>query len=198
MTHSPTKSTALTTAPVFLQITSTDRRIAGLATAAIGLSLLDAAIPTPLPGVKPGLANIVTLLVLAQYGWGAAAWVTGLRVFAVSLLLGQFLTPGFFLSIAGAISSLLALALVQHLPRRWFGMVSWSLFAAFAHIGGQLILARLWLIPHDGLYHMIPIFSLAALISGTLNGLIANHLQIWTDAPAAPPSATSPETSPSS
>jgi heptaprenyl diphosphate synthase len=169
--------------PIFLSITGADRQIAGLATAAIGLSLLDAAIPTPLPGVKPGLANIVTLLVLARYGWGTAAWVTGLRVFAISLLLGQFLTPGFFLSIAGAICSLLILGLGQYLPRRWFGMVSWSLLAAFAHIGGQLILARLWLIPHDGLYHIIPIFSLTALISGTLNGLIASHLQIILDSP---------------
>ena len=34
---------------------------------------------TPLPGIKPGLANIVTLLVLQRHGWRATAWVTGLR-----------------------------------------------------------------------------------------------------------------------
>ena len=168
MTLSPTE--------IRLEVTTRDRHIATLATAAIGLSLLDAAIPSPLPGVKPGLANIVTLLVLERYGWGTAAWVTGLRVFAVSLLLGQFLTPGFFLSLSGSVCSLLVLALAQHLPKRFFGMVSLSLIAAFAHIGGQILLARLWLIPHDGLYRLIPIFALAALVFGLINGLIANRL----------------------
>jgi len=78
-----------------LEVGADDVRIARLAAAAVGLSLIDAAIPMPLPGVKPGLANIVTLVVLARYGWGAAAWVSGLRVVAGGLLLGQFLAPGF-------------------------------------------------------------------------------------------------------
>lgn len=172
MTRWPTEPASTLT----LHVTAEDRHVAQLATAAIGLSLLDAAIPTPLPGVKPGLANIVTLLVLARYGWGTAAWVTGLRVFAVSLLLGQFLTPGFFLSLSGAVCSLAMLALAQHLPKRAFGLVSWSLLASFAHIGGQILLARWWLIPHDGLYRLLPIFGTAALVFGLMNGLIAQRL----------------------
>ena len=176
MTPLPTEPQLSPLAPITLRVTPRDRHIATLTTAAIGLSLLDAAIPTPLPGVKPGLANIVTLLVLARYGWGTAAWVSGLRVFAVSLLLGQFLTPGFFLSLSGAVCSLLVLALARYLPARGFSLVSWSLLAAFAHIGGQILLARWWLIPHDGLYRLLPIFGLAALIFGLINGLVAQHL----------------------
>lgn len=161
---------------ITLTITPADRQVAALASAAIGLSLLDATIPTPLPGVKPGLANIVTLLVLERFGWKTAAWVTFLRIMAVSLVLGQFLTPGFFLASAGSCASLLILALARHLPRRYFGLPTWSLLAAFAHIAGQITLARLWLIPHDGLYHLVPFFVLAAWITGTLNGLIAQQL----------------------
>ncbi|MDR1350603.1 MAG: Gx transporter family protein [Zoogloeaceae bacterium] len=160
-----------------LKVDADDRRIARLAAAAVGLSLVDAAIPLPLPGVKPGLANIVALLALARYGWKSAAWVSGLRVVAGSLLLGQFLAPGFFLSLAGAIFSLAALALAQYLPRRWFGLVSWSLLASFAHIAGQVLLARLWLIPHDGVFRLTPVFALAALVFGVINGLIACRLQ---------------------
>jgi len=159
-----------------LTTTAEDQRIAQLAAAAIGLSLVDAAIPLPLPGVKPGLANIVTLIVLARYGWVAAAWVSGLRVFAGSLLLGYFLSPGFFMSLSGALFSLLTLALAVRLPRRCFGPVSWSILAAFAHIGGQLLLARWWLIPHDGLFLLVPFFALAALAFGIINGLIAARL----------------------
>lgn len=155
-----------------LTVTAEDHRIARLAAAAIGLSLVDAAIPLPLPGVKPGLANIVVLIVLLRFGWKTAAWVSLLRVFAGSLLLGQFLAPGFFLSLCGALLSLCALWLAQHLPRRNFGPVSLSILAAFAHIGGQILLARLWLVPHDGIFNLVPIFAIAALIFGIINGLI--------------------------
>ena len=166
----------MTRTTIELTTTAEDHRIAQLAAAAIGLSLIDAAIPLPLPGVKPGLANIVTLIVLARYGWVAAAWVSGLRVIAGGLLLGQFLSPGFFMSLTGALLSLLVLGLAVRLPRRWFGPVSWSILAAFAHIGGQLLLARLWLIPHNGLFYLVPLFSVAALAFGIINGLIAARL----------------------
>lgn len=161
---------------VTLRTTAEDHRIARLAAAAVALSLVDAAIPLPLPGVKPGLANIVTLLVLYRYGFSAAAWVTGLRIFAGGLLLGHFLSPGFFLSLTGGMLSLFVLALVHHLPQRWFGPVSLSIFAAFAHIAGQLLLARLWLIPHDGVFLLAPVFFSAALFFGIINGLIVARL----------------------
>jgi len=78
-----------------LAVTADDYRIARLAAAAIALTVAEAAIPLPLPGIKPGLANIVTLIVLWRYGWRDAAWVSLLRVLAGSLLLGQFLAPAF-------------------------------------------------------------------------------------------------------
>ncbi|MDX8380261.1 MAG: Gx transporter family protein [Gallionella sp.] len=144
-----------------------------MAAVALGLTILEGAIPSPLPGVKPGLANIVTLIVLARYGWRAAAWVSLLRVLAGSLLFGNFLTPGFFLSLSGALFSLLMLALTQHLPNRWFGPVSHSVYAAFAHIAGQMAVVYLWLIPNAGISYLIPIFATAALVFGTINGLVA-------------------------
>lgn len=163
-----------------------DRRIARLAAAAIALTVAEAAIPLPLPGVKPGLANIITLIVLARWGWRDAAWVALLRVLAGSLLLGQFLAPGFFLSFTGAVASLLTLGLARHLPARWFGPVSQSVLAAFAHIGGQLVLARLWLVPHDGVFYLVPVFAAAAVVFGLVNGLVAARLM--RELPAAPAS----------
>lgn len=161
---------------VRIQPTADDGRIARLAAAAIVLSVAEAAIPLPLPGVKPGLANIVILIVLLQWGWRDAVWVALLRVFAGSLLIGQFLAPGFFLSLAGSVASLVTLGLAVHLPRRWFGTVTLSILAAFAHIGGQLVLARLWLVPHDGIFYLVPVFALAAMVFGLVNGLVAGHL----------------------
>lgn len=152
--------------------TSDDHRIAKLAALAIGLHLIEAVLPSPLPGVKPGIANIVTLYVLYQYGIGTAVWVSLLRVFASSLLLGQLFSPTFLLSLGGALSSLAVLALAIKLPKKWFGPVSLSILAAFAHIAGQLLIVWLWLIPHSGVVYLTPVFALAALMFGIINGLV--------------------------
>ncbi len=156
--------------------TADDHRIAKLAALAIGLHLIEAVLPSPLPGVKPGIANIVTLYVLYQYGIGTAAWVSLLRVFAGSLLLGQLFSPTFLLSFGGALSSLGMLAFAIHLPRKWFGPVSLSILASFAHISGQLLIVWLWLIPHSGIIYLTPIFALAALVFGLINGLVLTRL----------------------
>ena len=180
----------MTPSTIELTPTREDRRIARHAAAAIVLTVAEAAIPLPLPGIKPGLANIVTLVVLARWGWREAVWVSLLRVLAGSLLLGQFLAPGFFLSLSGALASLLVLGLATHLPARWFGPVSHSILAAFAHIGAQLVVARLWLVPHDGVFYLLPVFALAAVVFGLVNGLVAAKLLAELPQPSAgPPSA---------
>lgn len=153
-----------------------DHQIARMAAFAIGLSLMEAVLPSPLPGVKPGLANIVTLLVLQRFGWRAAVWVSLLRVAAGSLLLGTFLSPGFILSFCGAMASLGILALSCRLPPGWFGPVSHSILAAFTHIGAQITVVYWWLIPHSGVLYLAPIFATAALLFGIVNGLVVARL----------------------
>jgi heptaprenyl diphosphate synthase len=167
--------------------TAEDRHLAKMAAFAIGLSVLEAGVPSPLPGVKPGLANIVVLLVLERYGLRAAAWVSLLRVLGGSLMLGSFLTPGFFLSFSGALASLAALAAARALPRALFGPVSHSLLAAFAHLAGQLALAWVWLIPHPGILYLVPPLAAAALVFGLVNGVVAAR---FLGRPALPAAAT--------
>jgi heptaprenyl diphosphate synthase len=179
MTHLTTKfkpSKSKTIKSKAIKTNSEDFHIAKLTALAIGLHMIEAVIPSPLPGVKPGVANIVTLFVLYQYGFATAAWVSLLRVFASSLLLGQFLSPTFLLSLSGALLSLGALYVAQYLPKKYFSAISLSILAAFAHIAGQLIIVRLWLIPHTGIVYLIPIFALAALVFGLINGLITAKL----------------------
>ena len=159
-----------------IHTTQDDHRVAKLAALAIGLHLIEAVVPSPLPGVKPGIANIVTLYVLYRFDFATAAWVSLLRVFASSLLFGNFLSPTFVLSLSGAMMSLVALYFSQYLPRRYFGPVSLSILAAFAHMLAQLLLVRFWLIPHAGVAYLIPIFMLAALFFGLINGVVTNIL----------------------
>ncbi|HSG92648.1 MAG TPA: Gx transporter family protein [Methylotenera sp.] len=159
-----------------IKTTIDDHRIAKLAAFAIALHMIEAVVPSPLPGVKPGIANIVTLYVMLQYDFATAAWVSILRVFASSLLLGQFMSPTFALSLSGAIFSLGTLWAAQYLPKRYFSAVTLSTLAAFAHIAGQLTVVRMWLIPHASVAYLIPVFAVAALFFGVINGLITAKL----------------------
>ena len=158
--------------------TAEDHHIAKLTALAIGLHILEAVFPSPLPGVKPGIANIVTLFVLYEYGFATAAWVSLLRVFASSLLLGHFLSPTFVLSLSGALLSLAALYVAQFLPQKYFSPISLSIIAAFAHIAGQLVVVWLWLIPQTGVVYLVPVFAVAALVFGLVNGLITRQLSL--------------------
>ena len=50
-----------------------------------------------------------------------------------------------------------------------------------------MLLARLWLVPHDGVFLLAPVFAGAALVFGIVNGLIAARLlaEIPTTEPAS-------------
>jgi heptaprenyl diphosphate synthase len=166
----------MTPSTIKLKASAEDHHIARLAALAIGLSAVEAVFPSPIPGVKPGIANIVILVVLHRHGLRPAIWVSLLRVVAGSLLFGTFLAPTFVLSLAGAVCSLASLAAARRLPPRYFGPVSHSVCSSFAHIAGQLIVVYLWLIPHSGIVYLIPVFAGAALTFGAVNGLIAARL----------------------
>lgn len=164
-----------------------DRLVAGYAALAIAIHVLEAAIPLPVPGLKPGLANVVTLIALLRHGWRFAAWVAALRVLVGSLLVGSFLAPGFWLSAAGAGASLAALGLAL-LLRRWLPLspLGLSVLAALAHMGGQFLLAYIWFIPHPGLLRLLPPLMAAALLFGMVSGWLAARILGELSARSAP------------
>jgi heptaprenyl diphosphate synthase len=166
----------MTRSIIKIKTTLLDHQIAQLSAIAIGLSLIESVLPSPMPGVKPGIANIITLYAMYRFNFRTAIWVSILRVFATSLILGQFLSPTFMLSLAGSLLSLLTLYFSIKLPSRFFSPIGLSVLSSFAHITGQLLLVRLWLIPHASIYYLIPIYSAAALAFGLINGLITYRL----------------------
>lgn len=155
-----------------IDTTREDHTIAWFAALAITIHVLESVLPSPLPGIKPGLANLVTIAVLIQYGWRMAAWVNLLRVLAGSLLIGTFLSPTFFLSLCGALFSLAVLALALRCPGRGFSAIGLSLVASCAHMSGQFTIAYLVFIPHPGLWQIFPVLMTAAVIFGIMNGMI--------------------------
>lgn len=159
-----------------LETTRDDMRIAWLAALAVTIHIVESSLPSPIPGIKPGLANVVTIAVLIRYDWVTAAWVSILRVVVGSLLIGTFLSPGFLLSLGGAICSILILKPATYIPGRGFGPIGYSVLASIAHILGQFMIAFTLFIPHIALLQLLPILVTAAILFGVLNGLISTRL----------------------
>ena len=159
-----------------INISNRDHQIANLSAIAVALSLIEFFFPSPIPGVKPGIANIVILYTIFKFDLRMGIWVSIIRVFVTSIILGSFLSPTFFLSLIGALFSLLSLIIFKNLNPKFFSLISFSLIASLAHIIGQFIIVRLWIIPHDGIFYLLPIFILSAFIFGLVNALVTNKL----------------------
>lgn len=166
--------TASVTESLTLQASREDHRVAALAALAITIQVAEAALPSPLPGVKPGLANVVTLVVLFQIGWRAAAQVALLRVFGASLLLGTFGSPAFVLSLSGALAAVAGMGMARALPAT--GPVGIGTVSGLAHMSAQFLVAWYWLLPVPGLIHLLPVLLSFALCFGILSGMITSVL----------------------
>ncbi len=143
-----------------------------LAAVALVVYVLEAQIPAPIPvpGVKLGLANIVTLAAMALLGRKQA-----LAVLTVRLLLGSMFSGGFsalLYSIAGgALAYAVMAALICRMP-----LWAVSALAAIAHNLGQLFVAVL-VTGTPGLFWYAPALLLAAILTGVFTGLAAQYLK---------------------
>lgn len=157
-----------------------DHIIAWLAALAVTIHVAEAALPSPLPGVKPGLANVVTLAAFMLFGWRAAVWVSMLRVLVGSLFIGTFLSPAFFLSFSGAVCSILILGIAyawSKITPNWApSALGLGVIAAMAHMFGQFFAAYWLFIPHQALFNLLPILMTAAMIFGIVSGLVTNSM----------------------
>jgi len=153
------------------------RRAAALVAAACVLQVAESFIPHPVPGLRLGLANIVTLVTLAELGFAAALEVALLRTVVASLVLGSFLTPGFLLSFFSAAASTVVmwalLSVSTRFPRWGFSLAGVSVAGAVAHNASQLCLAYLLLIRHESIFYFAPWLALSSLATGWLTALVA-------------------------
>ncbi len=164
------------TLKITVQTTREDHLVALLAALAITIHIAESALPSPIPGAKPGLANVITIVCLSLYGWRIAAWVALLRVLVGSLLLGTFLSPTFVLSLVGAVASLAVLWLATKIPGKGFSAIGFSLLASMTHMTSQFWVAYLLFIPHEGLFHLLPVLLTISIIFGLTSGIIAKHV----------------------
>lgn len=96
--------------------------LALLTTIALTIFVLESAIPplVPIPGVKLGLANIVTLVLISAQMPREAAAVLFARVFLASVFAGQMMS--FFFSLLGGLFCLIAMYVSNRLLK---GQLLW-------------------------------------------------------------------------
>lgn len=152
--------------------------LAWFAALAVAIHSVEALIPSPLPGVKLGLANAVTLVVLLIDSPRAALVVTAVRVFVGALLIGTFLGPGFLLSLTGGLAAWAVMAACRPLAGPLLSALGLSVLGALAHILAQIATVYFLLIPNPGLLHLVPMLVAAAIVTGAATGLVAARLVV--------------------
>jgi heptaprenyl diphosphate synthase len=138
---------------------------------ALALHVLEALLPplTAIPGVKPGLANIMTLVTMALLGPGDALAVLLARVVLGSLIAGQVTAIGY--SLAGGLPAYaLLLALYRRFPRRQLWVL--SVLCAIVHNLGQIALAVL-VTGTAAIVWYLPVLLISGILAGAFTGALA-------------------------
>lgn len=152
-------------------------RIAILSAYALALHGFEGLLPMPIPWLRIGLANIITLVALVLYGFRTALTVTLIRVILASIFTGTFLGPAFILSLGGGISSTAAMGMAHKICRDLFGPVGLSLLGALFHNIAQLALAYLLFIQRiEAVLLISPVILLIGTLTGVANGVISDLL----------------------
>ena len=140
---------------------------------AVSMHIIESLLPSPIPWLRLGLANIMTLSALYLCG-GKAAWTVSLaRTGIGALLLGRLLSPGFWLALTGAIVATSVMIIVHRSCGRYVSPIGVSAAGAAGHAMGQVIAARLLIIQHEAIWQITPLFLFFSIISGVLTGWLA-------------------------
>lgn len=143
---------------------------------AIVLRGLESLIPNPLPWVRIGLANIMTLVAILLFGFKAGLLLTFLRVLVAAFILGTFLSPTFFLSFTAGLSSTIVMGIGHRYGRRWLSPIGISVLGGFTHNLTQLGVVYIVLIKQVQIFYLLPIFALIGIITGVFNGWVGLEL----------------------
>ncbi len=137
---------------------------------AMVLSYLESLVPISfaIPGIKLGLANIVTIIALIKLGFKPALIISVGRVLLSGLLFGNPATIMY--SMAGALLSLLVMFVIRKF--KLLAITGTSVCGAVAHNAGQLIVAAI-VIENTKIFYYLAVLSVSGIIAGILIGILA-------------------------
>jgi len=135
------------------------------------LSFVETLIPISLgvPGIKLGLANLVTIVCLYTMGPAGAFAVLIVRIFLVGITFGNLFS--LIYSLAGGMLSFFCMILAKRTGL--LGMTGVSIIGGVTHNIGQ-ILAAVFVVRTIGLFWYLPVLMLAGMVTGALIGVLAS------------------------
>ena len=141
---------------------------------ALTIFMVEAQIPPvlPLPGVKLGLSNIVTVFAVFALGPGEAAAILFCRIFLGAVFAGNF--SSIFYSAAGGTLAILATIGLRKVLTQKQLWVAGSI-GAVAHSIGQVAMAMM-ITATPGLILYLPPLICISIVTGLFTGLCAQYL----------------------
>lgn len=140
---------------------------------ALVLSLADRMFPlqalVPVPGIKLGLANVVTLFALTVLGAREGLAILLCRVALGAVFAGS--VTSFLFSLFGGLAAYAVMALLLRREGVWFSLAGVSIGGAAAHNIGQIAAAMLVLGTVNVLAYL-PLLLLSAVPMGLATGLV--------------------------
>ena len=144
-------------------------------TLALTIFTIENAIPplVPIPGIKLGLANIITLVVLHNYSAKDALLVLIMRILLSCFFFGQAIS--LLYSLVGGLTCFAAMILVHRLLQGHF-LTLISMTGAIFHNLGQLAVAYC-ITKVPGVLVYLPFLLLSGLLTGCFTGLCTHFMQ---------------------
>ena len=130
-------------------------------------------IPGALPGIKLGLANIMTLLSIMMLGGKDAVLIVAIRCVLGALIAGN--PVSFMFSVTGGLLSVLVMVLLWRLFKDQASIIVISMIGAVAHNIGQLFVAAV-LVNSYYVYSILPVLMISALVTGYIIGLVSKRI----------------------
>ena len=145
-----------------------------LSAVALTIFVLEAQIPVPLPvpGLKLGLSNVVTVFALAVLGWREALAIVLVRILLGNLVTGQ--ASAILYALAGGLLSCAAMVLLRRVLKPgqlWLCGV----FGGIMHNIGQMAVA-VAITRTAGLLLYLPVLLLCGVATGALTGVCGQLL----------------------
>jgi len=149
-------------------------RMALLTAIALTIFMVEAQIPAlvPVPGVKLGLSNIVTVFAVFAMGSKEAASILFVRIFLGAVFAGNFSTI-FYSAAGGALAIVTTILLRKLLTKKQLWVA--GILGAVAHSIGQMAMA-VAITRTVGLVSYLPVMILCSIVTGLFTGLCAQFL----------------------
>jgi len=146
--------------------------LAMFTTLALIIYTIESAIPplVPIPGIKMGLSNIITLVTLYRYSPKDTFAILITRILLSCLLFGQAMS--LLYSLAGGICCFLAMVLVHKLLQGHFLFLLGIIGALFHNLGQLLVAYLITAVP--GVLIYLPFLVLSGILTGLFTGMCAH------------------------